>query len=333
MARDYAKALKATFSRQNWIFNLSMFSCVLVGVIAILIAIILKHRSYEIPNRLLIFQLGQSIPGGTIASAHLGQATAPAPTNALADNVRKLITESGDEDHLGADLLRDLGIALLISAFVTIVIERYASNRLREHITYDVLSAAYAKVVPEMIYSQVADNVFRSDIYRRNWEVIIGAKEAGFDQQQGVAIITSSYSYEVENLNEHRIPFEVVGWVDLDVLVPGHDDVPRFTLMEVNSTNGQSLFDQEATAGLSGLLTNPLKQIAHVRKGNLTVRRSAQDTRFAVQVDIPARGRIKVHFEVVRAIRVPGNFVLIATAPADGITIITNIDGFNLDVA
>jgi hypothetical protein len=71
MARDYAKALKATFSRQNWIFNLSMFSCVLVGVIAILIAIILKHRSYEIPNRLLIFQLGQSIPGGTIASAHL----------------------------------------------------------------------------------------------------------------------------------------------------------------------------------------------------------------------------------------------------------------------
>ncbi|HEV3114260.1 MAG TPA: hypothetical protein VGY99_27555, partial [Candidatus Binataceae bacterium] len=92
-------------------------------------------------------------------------------------------------------------------------------------------------------------------------------------------------------------------------------------------------FDQEATAGLSGLLTNPLKQIAHVRKGNLTVRRSAQDTRFAVQVDIPARGRIKVHFEVVRAIRVPGNFVLIATAPADGITIITNIDGFNLDVA
>ena len=157
MATDGAKELRVSFTRQNWIFNLSLLVCVLVGVLCIGGSVLWKHESQDAAEKLLIFQLGQSIP------------EVPSSTASLADQIRDLFAKVHHNTTLGPDILRDLGIALLISAFVTFSIERYASNRLRQHITYDVLSAAYGKVVPEKIYTQVADNVFRSDVYPRQW--------------------------------------------------------------------------------------------------------------------------------------------------------------------
>ena len=80
----------------------------------------------------------------------------------------------GEADKLlGPDVVRDLGIALLVSVFVTFAIELYASKRVRQELTYHALSAAYQQIVPEEIFDQIKDNVFQSDVYRRNWEVHI----------------------------------------------------------------------------------------------------------------------------------------------------------------
>jgi hypothetical protein len=81
---------------------------VLFGVLCILGSVIWRQESRDDRERLLIFQLGQSITGA------VGSSTKP-----LADLVAELFIKENQLSGLGADMVRDLGIALLISAFVT----------------------------------------------------------------------------------------------------------------------------------------------------------------------------------------------------------------------
>ena len=148
------------------------------------------------------------------------------PTKSL---ITEVVTGSNQQYGWVPDLIRDLGVALWISVIVTFLVEKYASDRLREDIAYNVLSAAYTKVVPEKIYTQVADNVFRSEVYRKDWEVHIN--EEHFNSTDGIAIITARYSYELENLKEQEISHEIAAGIDLDVAT-SDSDIPKFTLLE-----------------------------------------------------------------------------------------------------
>jgi hypothetical protein len=317
MPMDQAKEWKATVSRQNWIFYLSLSLCVFVGVLCIVGSVIWKRGSHDSRQKLLLFELGQSL-----------STTAGSPAKPLNDQmIRDLITESDEDAIFGPDIVRDLGIALLISVFVTFSIERYASSRLREHITYDVLSAAYAKVVPEKIYTQVADNIFRSNVYRRNWEAHISDDAGQLFRNEGIALITATYSYDLENLNEHAIRFSVVASVDLDV-PPPRENIPSFKSFEVCNEQGHSLADPHNVHDL--LKIAPGDRIE--RRGNLALRRDKQVMELTAHVRIPGRRKVTVRYRVQRAIRVPGDFVLTALVPADGIKIIITVDGFKLTV-
>jgi hypothetical protein len=153
MAQASEEKLKATVSRQNIILYSALALVAVIAVLAIFVAVYWKHASRETGEKLLIFELGQSIQRFGPDGVRSSDSSAAQPTKPLADLVKELVTELSQQDGLGPDLLRDVGIALLIAVFVTLVIELYASSRLREHISYDVLSAAYAKVVPEEIYT------------------------------------------------------------------------------------------------------------------------------------------------------------------------------------
>jgi len=118
-----------------------------------------------------------------------------------------------------------------------------------------VLSAAYAKVVPEEIYTQIRDNVFRSDVCRRKWEVHINANAQQVDN--GIAIINVSHFYELENLNRHGISYQVSGGIDLDVSlndeVPLRDqDVPKFKSIKIYDDRNPSLVLERHTTALLG---------------------------------------------------------------------------------
>ncbi len=250
------------------------------------------------------------------------------PTKSLADLIKELVAESSQQNGLVPDLLRDLlrdlGIALLIAVVVTVVIERYASDRLSQHLAVDVLSAAFGKVIPERIYSQVGDNVFRSDVYRRNWEVHINAEL--HPVKSGIPIINVSYFYELENLNGHRISYPIPGVIDLDVPLPDLD-IPKFKLIEIYDKDNQQLIQKDHTDALLA----KQNELTH-KEGNLTFTRNTQEMRFAAQVPISPRGKVAVKYDVERAIRVPGDYVLHAPVPADGIKIILTVDGFKLRV-
>jgi hypothetical protein len=305
--------------RQDTLFRLKLLIWLFIGILLIAGSVFWRVTTIEKTEKLLIFQLGQNVAAPSTGERKL-----------LAENVSALITGSNENDVLAADLLRDLGIAIVIAVIVTFSIEKYSSDRLREHITYDVLSAAYAKVIPDQVYTQVADNVFRSNVYRRNWEVHINAKAQPLEPH-GTAVITAAYSYDVENLNEHQIPFEVVLSIDLDD-PPPDDNVPKFLSFSVSDDHNQPLVQAADANSLMNKPATSIKLNEPERKGNVVLQRDTREMKITADVKIPPRRSITINFQVERAIRVPGHYVLSAPVPADGIRIITAVEGFRLTV-
>jgi hypothetical protein len=288
------------------------------GVLLIVVAALVKQLLPEKNEKLLIFQIGQSVPlDGSVAKPFV-------------DLLRNLIAESNQWYSWGPDILRDLGIALIISVIATFVIEKYASDRLREDIARDVLSAAYLKVVPKEIFTQIADNVFRAEVYRKDWEVRV--KEEGFNITDGIAIITADYSYELENLKKQEISHEIKAGIDLDVAT-SDPDIPKFTLLEfplVPKKDRDKFLEEHSKPETRTILERINDHV--VTFGKLTFKRDRQVMVVAAQVLISPRSTVQVRYKVKRAIRVPGDFVLNALVPADGIKIIIDVQRFNLEV-
>ncbi len=315
--------LTPTIAYQNWIFRLFLLLCVALGTICILISIQLRSGSEEPLRQELMFRVGQLMTGGPATNA-IGPEASTAQNAALSQLFQQWPTPT----HLGSDLLRDLGIALLIGAFVTFVIEQYSSDRLRQHITYDVLSAAYARVVPEEIYSQVAD-VFRSNVCRRNWHVVITTNP--LDTTAGIAIINSTIHYDVENLNEHPIAFPLSGHIDADIIlkdgIKGYPTpTPQYTKITVaraRTSLDVSVTDQDGKSVLQG---------TPFQSGNLQIQLEGEQLGFEFPVIIPARESVSLTCQLRRAVRVPGSFVLYATTPAAGIRITIAGDHFPFTV-
>ncbi|MGA7630519.1 MAG: hypothetical protein WCB11_07110 [Terriglobales bacterium] len=231
----------------------------------------------------------------------------------------------------GPDVARDLGIALLIAVFVTISIELYAGSRLRQQISYDVLSAGYAKLVPEKVFTQINDSVFKSDVIRNNWQVhITGNAEKEQLLKKGTVTITASYYYEIENLKAQQIPYDVLASIDIDDPPPS-DKLPffeRFAVYDDQRDQRNRLVEEADVNALTQKCPSQINQ--PLRKGNLTLERVGQALNLTAKVKIPARSFIRVNFAVQREIRVPGNYVLSSNVPADGIEIMINVTGFKL---
>ncbi|MGA7384892.1 MAG: hypothetical protein WBW81_09480 [Methylocella sp.] len=328
MAQDNEKKLKKTFSRQSLILCLSLGLSAVFGVTFIIGAVAWKHVGAS-GEKLLILQIGQSMAA---AAAQAADGSLAQPTKSLEDLVKELITDQ--QDGLGPDVLRDLGIALLIAVFVTVVIELYASRRLREHIAYDVLSAAYAKVVPEEIYTQIRDNVFRSKVYRQNWEVRINVNAPQVYMARGFAILNILYSYDLVNLCDTEISQELSVGIDLDCPLPD-EGIPKFKSIKIYDERNRPLVRETHSTALLAKQNEPTRrEFIEYTEGKLTFTRNTQEVVFAARVPISPQGKVTVRYEVARAIRVPGDYVLNALAPADGIkiTLNLNVEGFKLGV-
>lgn len=169
MAQDDEKRPQSESKKDLYFLLVILFA---VGLLLVGGAAFWKQVSSESNDKLLILQIGQRMAG---SGADTADGSVAQPTKPLANLITELVTGSNQQNGWVADLSRDLGIALLISVIATFLIEKYASDRLREDIARDVLSAAYLKVVPKEIFAQVADNVFRSEVYRTDWEVHINA--------------------------------------------------------------------------------------------------------------------------------------------------------------
>ncbi|MEP6878558.1 MAG: hypothetical protein ABI865_06880 [Nitrosospira sp.] len=316
------------YLNRNFILSLSLYGA--LGAV-IIFAAISWNDTHERHQQQIVFQISQKIQDTTV-SGKTGKTSDASENRISGKTISELLDELNSRRSVGPELLRDIGIALLIAAFVTAIIERYASDRLRENIAYDVLSAAYAKIVPEPIYRQIADSVFRAPVYRRNWDVRIDVHtRTEGHKEDGIVIIDCFYSYDIENLNEKEIIFNVKGAIDLDV-VEQEMKLPCYKSISVISQQLESLIEVSIPETTAGKLLMPgadetIKD--ETRKKEVHMRRRDDQVVFTTPVRIPSRQSVAVSFHVKRAIWVPGTFVIYANVPADGIKI--TIEGKELE--
>lgn len=240
-----------------------------------------------------------------------------------------------DGDELVVDLLRDIGIGFVVSVLVVGFIEWRAGLTLRKDIATDVLEAVYKRIVPGVIYSQVRDSIFRSDVLRRGWELAIKVLPAAENTEdyvnarrsavsEEVFLIEAEITYDLENLNDRDITYVVSHGIDLDVPVKAIG-IPRFTEIEIGAQRWDVPRPKATTLVAEAKPYKPegiTFTISHERQ-----------VRFSAQVVLPGGDKVRVRYKLLRAIRAPGVYVQASSVPADGITItIESIPELRFDV-
>jgi len=236
-----------------------------------------------------------------------------------------LIREAGGNEIV-LDVVRDLGIGLLVSVFVVVFIEWRAGLTLRKEIATDVLEAVYRKTVPPPIFDQIRDSTFRSDVLRCDWKLDIAVLDVAEHEQlysrvrgapggENIYLMESTVSYRLKNLNDHSIGYLVSHGIDLDIRVPG-EGVPCFT--EVNIGKDRFSIDQDQRRSL-------IDGGACMHAGLSLELDGESEVLFARQAQLPRSGDVDIRYKLLRAIRAPGLYVLSCATPADGISI--KIDG------
>jgi len=255
---------------------------------------------------------------------------------------------SGNREATSSVIIRDLGIALIVSAFITFAVELNASTRLRMDVAVDVMEAVYRHIIPPVIWSQVSSNVLRQDVICRDWELDIEVRSPEIDPiarrfeeaiGPGIHLVHYISDRTIENIKARPINYTVIGTVDADLCV-ATESVPRFHRIKVTGLGGSRdldvIFQDKPPVGddtepgaiyakeniQSALLTDDRANPEDKKFGNIVLKYERnRELRFELPCRIPASGKIRVRYDAWRGIRSPGLFVYTLGVPADGIKV------------
>src|SRR5712692_8865971 len=111
------------------------------------------------------------------------------------------------EKSLKRDLVRDLGIALLVAAIVSLVYEGSTRSIAQRETRVDTLNKAMSSFVPANVWQEVTSQVLHRDVLRRNAKIRAkifrdaqlpdGRK---ISAPEGQAILKLEYSYDLYGL-------------------------------------------------------------------------------------------------------------------------------------
>lgn len=104
-----------------------------------------------------------------------------------------------DHGTLAYDIVRDLGVASLVSVIITIVVEFYARNRLQAEIRSGVIEATLRRLIPEKVWEKIKIEILSQDTIRRNWTLIMNVAEDA-TLGDGRFRCDTIQSYELHNL-------------------------------------------------------------------------------------------------------------------------------------
>lgn len=162
---------------------------------------------------------------------------------------------------LAHDIVRDLGIAALVSVIITIVFEFYARNRLETEIRAGVIEATIRRLIPERVWEKIKIEILSQDTIRRNWTLIMNVVD---DPTLGDGRFLSDtiQSYELHNLTgrettalvRHELYAHIRGQD------PNGDSLPRFVRVTVGAKHyeGENLKELLHNGGLKLELPVPL---------------------------------------------------------------------------
>src|SRR5947209_18115996 len=108
------------------------------------------------------------------------------------------------------DIVRDIGVALIVTVVTATSIEMFVNSRVRRQIEADVFQATFRKFLPDPIYMQVRDKVLGAGVIRRDWTIDMRVIDPRAEpdayaelrrlSDERLYIVEGRMSYEVENL-------------------------------------------------------------------------------------------------------------------------------------
>lgn len=82
-----------------------------------------------------------------------------------------LLSRQFQPDTLWRELIRDLGIATVVSFIVTVVIETYSARRREADIRSGVLDAILGKIIPMRVWDEIRSNIIAPGIVCEGWHL------------------------------------------------------------------------------------------------------------------------------------------------------------------
>jgi hypothetical protein len=172
-----------------------------------------------------------------------------------------LLWASKVEKHsTSQDVLRDLGLALLIAAVVGATYEVFA----RGHFIRDTMAATLSEIIGDIvrddIWDEVKDQIIKKEIIRENMDIFLGIS-SDVDPQCNPAELWLKFNYELRGLHSRprRKTIELMHYLDDHVV---GENLPRFESIEVDGK-------KYPTRNLSeGVFKTPVE--LHDRKGKAT---------------------------------------------------------------
>ena len=148
------------------------------------------------------------------------------------------------------ELLRDLGIALFISAILIVTVEIITrrlhfkeSEILRKKLSKDILATILEQFTPEEIRGEVFDYILKSDFYYKNYEKAATAEEVSSSNEM-LLKFTSITTVEVHNpTNQPKEYVTPIFLYDIDII----KDLPEPIIdsLEIKDKEDNVLYDSD----------------------------------------------------------------------------------------
>ena len=142
------------------------------------------------------------------------------------------------------DLIRDLGIATVVSFCVTILIEYYSSRRREADIRSGVLNAILGQIVPPMVWEEIK-GILAHPVLCEGWhlDAIVSEElitQIGSNQPETCHIVTGTLTYKLKNLSnrEHTLVLSHELQFDTKGKDNSGSDIPFFIQLSASPSAG-----------------------------------------------------------------------------------------------
>jgi hypothetical protein len=211
-----------------------------------------------------------------------------------------VVAYRADHDSMSHHLSRDIGLAFLISALVTIAYETYARSRFDLAKIESLLETVYGSGVPAGIWQSIKENLLKRKVIRLNPMLHVSVSRDPSIGEDGV-LMDLDLTYDLVNLLKRENRYTVVHGLDEHIAAA---QLPRFIEASI-ADHSESIDGQDPWVSSNGDMT-------------------VESGRLALTVNLGSAGedgivRVRVRRQEYRVC--PGSYYLIMSDITQGMTV------------
>jgi hypothetical protein len=212
-----------------------------------------------------------------------------------------IIAYNNSDNHLTHDITRDIGIAFLISALVTVAYETYARTRFDLAKIESLLDTVFGSGIPAKVWESIKETLLKRELIRCNTELRVSVVRGEAVADSSNVILDIDLAYDLASLLPISKDFTIIHGLDEHITA---SYLPRF--LEASIDDHSEVINKSTEWGATD-------QIMMVDRGRLYMK-----------VNLPAASEnVTRHFRVRREeVRsCPGSYYFIMTELTEGIRV------------